>query len=120
MESLLTPLVSRLLSRFVKTTSAGSTTEGLRARLSTGGLVLHNLDLNLDQLTQILPALRIHRAFATQLRLEIPWNILFKPARVVLSGVEVGQQVIYMYIFCSLSLSVSLKGPSPYRRILPK
>lgn len=83
MESLLTPLVGRLLSRFVKS-AAGSDGSDLRASLQGGNVSLHNLELNLDSLLHKLP-LAVERAFAMQLTVSIPWTRLnSQPIEVVL------------------------------------
>lgn len=49
MELLLTPVVNRLLSRFVKKTGDGTSGSQLRVALSGGSVVLHHLELNLDR-----------------------------------------------------------------------
>ena len=74
MERLLTPIVSRLLSRFVKS-AAGRDGSNLRASLSGGKVVLHNLELNLTSLFEGLPV-TVDRAFAMQLTINIPWTSL--------------------------------------------
>jgi hypothetical protein len=51
MELLLTPVVNRILSKFVRKIGDGTSGSQLRARLSGGSVVLHNLELNLDRLT---------------------------------------------------------------------
>lgn len=47
MERLLTPLISRLLRRFIKEAD-GQQLGTLRVGFSKGSLVLHDLELNLD------------------------------------------------------------------------
>ena len=74
MESLLTPLVGRLLSNFVKS-AAGNDGSDLRASLQGGNVSLHNLELNLDSLLHKLPV-AVERAFAKQLTVSIPWTRL--------------------------------------------
>ena len=74
MERLLTPIVSRLLSRFVKS-AAGKDGSDLRASLSGGKVVLYNLELDLMSLFEGLPVL-VERAFAKQLTVSIPWTSL--------------------------------------------
>lgn len=74
MERLLTPIVSRLLSRFVKS-AAGKDRSDLRASLSGGKVVLYNLELDLMSLFEGLPVL-VERAFAKQLTVSIPWTSL--------------------------------------------
>ena len=74
MELLLTPVVSRLLRRFIKSAD-GQASSNLRVSLSRGSVVLHNLELDLDELLHKLP-LRVERAFARQLRIVIPWTSL--------------------------------------------
>ena len=49
MELLLTPVVNRILSRFIKKLDDGTPGSQLRARLSGGSVVLHDLELNLDR-----------------------------------------------------------------------
>ena len=66
MDLLLTPVITHLLKSFIKTAS-GEEASKLRVSLSKG-VVLHNLELNLDSLTTNLP-LRIERAYAKQLTL---------------------------------------------------
>eukprot|EP00873_Tetraselmis_striata_P036307 jgi/Tetstr1/456571/TSEL_043291.t2 len=87
MESLLTPVVNRLLRRFIKSAD-GQTGSGLRATFAGGSLVLHDLELNLDPLVGDLPV-RVHRAFARELRLDIPWRSLgSQPLEIRLETVE--------------------------------
>ena len=74
MESLLTPLVGRLLSRFVKS-AAGNDGSDLRTSLQGGNVSLHNLELNLDSFLHKLPV-AVERAFAKQLTVSIPWTRL--------------------------------------------
>ena len=73
MERLLTPLVVRLLRRFVKST--GESGSDVRASLSGGGVVLHNLELDLASLFEGLPV-AVDRAFAKRLTVAIPWTSL--------------------------------------------
>jgi len=49
MELLLTPVVNRILSKFVRKVGDGTSGSQLRASLSGGSVVLHNLELNLDR-----------------------------------------------------------------------
>ena len=74
MELLLTPVVSRLLRRFIKSAD-GQASSNLRVSLSRGSVVLQNLELDLDELLHKLPV-RVERAFARQLRIVIPWTSL--------------------------------------------
>lgn len=74
MDRLLTPIVSRLLSRFVKS-AAGKDGSDLRASLSGGKVVLYNLELDLGALFEGLPVV-VDRAFAKQLTVSIPWTSL--------------------------------------------
>ena len=74
MDRILTPVVSRLLSRFIKS-AAGKDGSDLRASLSGGKVVLYNLELNLMSLFEGLPVL-VERAFAKQLTISIPWTSL--------------------------------------------
>lgn len=74
MESLLTPVVGRLLSKFVKS-AAGTDGSDLRASLQGGNVSLHNLELNLDTMLHKLPV-AVERAFAMQLTVSIPWTSL--------------------------------------------
>ena len=86
MEAFLTPLVARLLSRFVRSAS-GRDGSDLRASLQGGGgLVLHNLELNLDAALAGLPV-GVRRAYAQQLTVSIPWTSLAsQPIQVPLSS----------------------------------
>ncbi len=96
MESLLTPLVGRLLSKFVKS-AAGSDGADLRASLQGGNVTLHNLELNLDTLLHKLPV-AVERAFAMQLTVSIPWTSLTsQPIQVLLSILECGGGSIQHY-----------------------
>lgn len=74
MESILTPIVGRLLSRFVKS-AAGTDGSDLRASLKGGNVSLHNLEINLDSILHSLPV-AVERAFAKQLTVSIPWTSL--------------------------------------------
>ena len=74
MELLLTPVVSRLLRRFIKSAD-GQASSNLRVSLSRGSVVLQNLELDLDELLHKLPV-KVERAFARQLRIVIPWTSL--------------------------------------------
>ena len=47
MEMLLTPVVNRILSKLIKKVGDGDSP--LRASLSGGSVLLHNLELNLDR-----------------------------------------------------------------------
>ena len=73
METFLTPVVARMLSRFVK--SAAGDAPDLRANLQGGKLVLHNLELDLDTFLHALPV-GVSRAFAGRLTVYIPWTSL--------------------------------------------
>ena len=76
MEAFLTPLVARLLSRFVRSSASGRDASDLRASLQGGGgLVLQNLELDLDAALAGLPV-GVRRAFASQLTVSIPWTSL--------------------------------------------
>lgn len=60
----------------------------LRATFTYGSLVLRNLELNLDPILQGLPV-RVRRAFARELRIEIPWASLgYQPVEVMIPAVE--------------------------------
>lgn len=62
MELLLTPVVNKILSRFIKKLDDGTPGSQLRARLYGGSFVLHNLELNLDRYLssiQVLPSIPI-------------------------------------------------------------
>ncbi|KAK9844032.1 hypothetical protein WJX81_002459 [Elliptochloris bilobata] len=88
MEHLLTPVVTRLLQRFIKS-AAGERASDLRVSLSGGSLVLANLELNLESLLGRLP-LQVERAYARQLRITVPWTALAtQPIQVVLDTVTV-------------------------------
>jgi hypothetical protein len=75
MEAFLTPVVARLLSRFVKGAAGGGDAPDLRASLQGGGLALRNLELNLDPFLRGLPV-GVRRAFARRLTVSIPWTSL--------------------------------------------
>ena len=74
MEVLLTPVVNKLLRRYIKS-AEGRSGSSLRVSLSGGSVVLHNIELNLDTLLRGLPV-TVERAFARQLKLVIPWTSL--------------------------------------------
>ena len=74
MEVLLTPVVNRMLKRFVKS-AEGRSGSSLRVSLSGGSVVLHNLELNLEPFLQNLPV-TVERAFARELKIRIPWASL--------------------------------------------
>lgn len=68
---------------------AGSSAANLRASLKGGHVVLKNLELDLSSLLQGLP-LQPTRAFAGQLKLDVPWTALSsQPTRVQLDNVEI-------------------------------
>ncbi|KAL0034546.1 hypothetical protein WJX79_007807 [Trebouxia sp. C0005] len=88
MEVLLTPVVNKLLKRFIKS-AEGRSGSSLRVALSGDSVVLHNLELNLEPLLHNLPT-TVERAFARQLKLVIPWTSLAtQPIQVLLDTVEV-------------------------------
>ena len=88
MELLLTPVVSRLLRRFIKSAD-GQASSNLRVSLSRGSVVLQNLELDLDELLHKLPV-RVERAFARQLRIVIPWTSLAtQPIQVTMACMKV-------------------------------
>lgn len=68
--AVLTPLVTRLLRSFIRS-SAESRGSTLKVSFSSRGtLLLHNLELDLDAL---VPGLRVHKALARALEITIPW-----------------------------------------------
>lgn len=76
MELLLTPLVSSLLRKFIKS-SAESAGGELKVSFSTrGALTLHNLELNLEPLLEGVSFITAKRAFARVLRITVPWTAL--------------------------------------------
>jgi hypothetical protein len=82
METILTPVVSRLLRSFIKSAD-GEEGASLRVTFTRGCLVLHNLELNLVPLLGTLADVGVKRAFARELRIEIPWTSLgYKPIEV--------------------------------------
>ncbi|KAK9810603.1 hypothetical protein WJX73_003685 [Symbiochloris irregularis] len=88
MDVLLTPVVNRLLRRFIKQ-AAGKEVSQLRVSLSRGSVALHHLELNLDELTAQLPV-TVKRAYARQLTLSVPWaSFTSQPLQVTLDTVEV-------------------------------
>lgn len=88
MEGLLTAMVNRALSRFIRTAEGQ---ENLRVNVQRGGsLLLTNLELNLDPVMASLPGFTVSRAFAMRLHVTIPWTNLFgAPIQVQLDTVEV-------------------------------
>ena len=91
MDRLLTPLVARLLSRFVK--GAGTAGSDVKASLSGGGVVLHDLELDLTSLFEDLPVV-VNRAFSKRLTVAIPWTSL-------------GSQPIQVYGLMLISLAMT-------------
>jgi len=89
MDLLLTPIVQRLLQRFVKSSDEGSGRD-LKVSLSrAGAIVLNNLALDLEPLLDKVPSLQAKRAFARQLTINIPWTALTsQPIQIVLDTVE--------------------------------
>lgn len=82
MDVLLTPVVNRFLRRFIKKAS-GEETSQLRVSLSRGSVALHNLELNLDELSDRLPV-SVRRAFARQLTISVPWtSFVSRPLQVL-------------------------------------
>jgi len=86
MERLLTPLLNRILRKFVKSSQEGEF-GSFKASLSGGGVLLHNLELDLDSL---LPpgVVASRRAFARSLRIKIPWTSLNSQPIEVISNVS--------------------------------
>ena len=72
MDVLLTPIINRFLPRFIKK-AAGEEASQLRVSLHRGSVTLHNLELNLDELTARLPV-SVKRAFARLLTISVPWT----------------------------------------------
>ncbi|CAG9463525.1 unnamed protein product [Pedinophyceae sp. YPF-701] len=94
MEALLTPLFAHVLGRFVKESKEGTGADGLRARLSGGSLVLHNLDLDLQHLVPPSLPFIISRATCSELRVEVPWTALHsRPLKVVVRGLQVEAEI---------------------------
>ncbi|KDD72454.1 hypothetical protein H632_c3323p0, partial [Helicosporidium sp. ATCC 50920] len=74
--AVLTPLLTRLLVCYIKSSSEGNGSE-LRATLSArGSLVLHNLELDLSSVLASLPGLEVRRAFVRRLDVRVPWAAL--------------------------------------------
>ena len=73
METLLTPLVNRLLDKFVKKSQEGNAPKFKASLSGVRGFVLHNLELDL---ASVIPAALLvsHRAFARSLKIRIPWT----------------------------------------------
>ncbi|KAL4522616.1 hypothetical protein Ndes2526A_g01019 [Nannochloris sp. 'desiccata'] len=89
MERLLTPLVTRLLERFVKRSQEGDAGKFKVALSGSGGFSLHNLELDLGS---VLPAdlLESRRAFARSLQIKVPWTALnTQPIEVIFDTVEI-------------------------------
>ena len=78
MERLLTPVVTRLLERFVKRSQEGDFGKFKVALSGAGGFSLHNLELDLGS---VLPAelVESRRAFARSLQIKVPWTALNTP-----------------------------------------
>lgn len=85
--AVLTPLVTRLLRSFIRS-SEGSDASSLKVSFSSRGtLLLQHLELNLDSL---VPGLNVRRARAGALEITIPWTSLAsQPIQVVLTGVDI-------------------------------
>jgi len=92
MDSILTPIVGRLLSRFVKS-AAGTDGSDLRASLKGGNVSLHNLEINLDSILHSLPV-AVERAFAMQLTVSIPWTKLTSQPIQVLCTHSIGPLLV--------------------------
>lgn len=74
MDLLLTPLLNRVLRKFIRSSSEGAGSE-LRVSLSSRGtLTLHNLELCLDLLLEGVGFLSVSRAFARKLQVTVPWT----------------------------------------------
>ena len=75
MERLLTPVVTRLLERFVKRSQEEDFGKFKVALSGAGGFSLHNLELDLGS---VLPAglVESRRAFARSLQIKVPWTAL--------------------------------------------
>jgi len=89
MERFLTPLVTRLLERFVKRSQEGDASKFKVALSGAGGFSLHNLELDLGS---ILPAelIQSRRAFARFLQIKVPWTALnTQPIEVGLRAQEI-------------------------------
>ena len=74
MDILLSSLLNRLLARFV--VSAGSESgSSLKASLGSNGILLRELELNLDPLLGRLPV-KVNRAYAKELQISVCWSLL--------------------------------------------
>ena len=77
---MLSSVVQRLLSKFIRRADDGdsSSASSLRASLNwqKGGVVLRNLELNLDSLLADSPFI-VSRAYAMRLQLDVPWTNLW-------------------------------------------
>ena len=75
MERLFTPVVNRLLEKFVKKSQEGNAGSFKASMSGVGGFNLHNLELDLSS---VVPAnlLECRRAFARSLKIQIPWTAL--------------------------------------------
>ena len=74
MDLLLTPLLNRVLRKFIRSSSEGAGSE-LRVSLSSRGTItLHNLELCLDSVLEGVGFLSVTRAFARQLQVTVPWT----------------------------------------------
>lgn len=84
MEFLLTPIVNRLLQRYIKSVD-GESSSNLRVSLSGGSVILSDLELNIDPLLQHLPIrenVRVVRAYGKTLSINLatsPIQVQCKP-----------------------------------------
>jgi hypothetical protein len=85
-QALLTPLISRVLQQFIRSSSEGDASTFRASLAGSSGIALQNLDLNLDSLLRGVPFIAVDRAFAKSLRVNIPWAALgSKPIEVTVS-----------------------------------
>jgi N-terminal region of Chorein or VPS13 len=75
-QALLTPLISRVLQQFIRSSSEGDAATFRASLAGSSGIALQNLDLNLDSLLRGVPFIAVDRAFAKSLRVNIPWAAL--------------------------------------------
>lgn len=81
--AVLTPLVARLLRRYIKDSEEGSGSSLRVSWSSKGTFVLHNLELDLDRLLGGAGGFAVRRAYARRLEIAVPWaGLLSRPIKV--------------------------------------
>ena len=121
MDALITSIINRFLHRFVKSAEDGQAAPSLRASLSSGGVQLHNLELDLDSVVKGLPV-DVQRAFAKQLSVKVSWAALGSQPIQVCKANLLGLQFLSLKCYrkslrhrCRSTLTLSRSG-LPSRR----